>query len=200
MKLAGKVAVITGAARGIGRACVERFLSDGAKVVAADIDADALGETVAALSALGEIVAAVADVSKRADVEGLIATAVKTFGRLDVMLNNAGIAKNQPFLEISEADYDSVLGVNLKGAFFGTQAAGRQMIAQGGGGIIINMSSVNALLANPEHRDLRDLEGRTQSGDLDGRDGVRALQHPRRRHRAGHHPHRDGRAVDPDIR
>jgi NAD(P)-dependent dehydrogenase (short-subunit alcohol dehydrogenase family) len=65
------------------------------------------------------------------------------------MVNNAGVAKNQPFLDITEADYDAVLGVNLKGAFFGTQAAGRQMIAQGGGGVIINMSSINAVLANP---------------------------------------------------
>ncbi len=95
------------------------------------------------------IVAIGADVSKRADVDKIVDTAVKAFGRLDIMVNNAGVAKNQPFLDITEADYDAVLGVNLKGAFFGTQAAGRQMIAQGGGGVIINMSSINALLSNP---------------------------------------------------
>jgi glucose 1-dehydrogenase len=149
MKLEGRVAIITGAARGIGRACVERFLKEGAKVVAADIAADALDETVSALSGLGAIVAAPADVSNRADVLALVATAVKTFGRLDIMFNNAGIARSMPFLDVSEEDFDAVIGVNLKGAFFGTQEAGRQMIAQGGGGVIINMSSINALLANP---------------------------------------------------
>jgi glucose 1-dehydrogenase len=74
---------------------------------------------------------------------------VRVFGRVDVMVNNAGVAKNQDFLAISEEDFDAVLGVNLKGAFFGVQEAAKQMVAQGGGGVIINMSSINALLANP---------------------------------------------------
>jgi glucose 1-dehydrogenase len=149
MKLAGKVAIITGAARGIGRACAERYLKEGAKVVVADIAAEALEKTAAALGDLSRIVAVGTDVSKRADVDKIVDTAVKVFGRVDIMVNNAGVAKNQPFLDITEADYDAVLSVNLKGAFFGTQAAGRQMIEQGGGGVIINMSSINALLSNP---------------------------------------------------
>jgi glucose 1-dehydrogenase len=149
MKLAGKVAIITGAARGIGRACAERYLKEGAKVVVADIAAEALEKTAAALGDPSRIVAVGTDVSKRADVDKIVDTAVKVFGRVDIMVNNAGVAKNQPFLDITEADYDAVLSVNLKGAFFGTQAAGRQMIEQGGGGVIINMSSINALLSNP---------------------------------------------------
>ena len=149
MRLVGKIAVITGAARGIGQACAERFLTEGAKVVLADIDGDDLATTAGELAALGDLRAVTTDVTKRAAVDALVATAVDAFGRLDLMVNNAGIARNQGFLDIAEQDFDDVIGVNLKGAFFGVQAAARQMIAQGGGGAIINMSSINALLANP---------------------------------------------------
>jgi glucose 1-dehydrogenase len=152
MKFSGKVVVITGAARGIGRACAERFLADGAKVVISDVDGSTLGKTVTELELLGhsgELRAVEADVSKRADVDRLVATAVKEFGQLDVMVNNAGVARNRDFLEITEAEFDDVMAINLKGAFFGVQAAARQMIAQGGGGVVVNMSSVNALLAIP---------------------------------------------------
>jgi NAD(P)-dependent dehydrogenase (short-subunit alcohol dehydrogenase family) len=149
MKLSGKVAAITGAARGIGRACAERFLQDGAKVVISDVDNDALEKTVAELAQPGKLQAVHCHVARRSDVDRLVATAVREFGRLDIMVNNAGVARNQDLLEISEKDFDDVIGVNLKGAFFGVQAAAKQMIAQGGCGVIINMSSVNALLAIP---------------------------------------------------
>lgn len=149
MKLDGKVAVITGAARGLGRACAERFLQEGAKLVIADIDGAELARTADALGRPESVLAVPTDVTKRAEVDALVAAAVERFGRLDIMLNNAGIARSQPFLEIAESDFDDVIGVNLKGAFFGVQAAGRQMVAQGTGGVIINMSSINALLANP---------------------------------------------------
>ena len=149
MKLSGKVAIITGAARGIGRACAERFLNDGVKVVICDVDTDALERTVTELGAPKELHAVHCDVARRADVDRVVATAVREFGRLDIMVNNAGVARSQDILDISEKDFDDVIGVNLKGAFFGVQAAARQMIAQGGGGVIINMSSVNALLAIP---------------------------------------------------
>jgi NAD(P)-dependent dehydrogenase (short-subunit alcohol dehydrogenase family) len=149
MKLEGRVVIVTGAAQGIGRACVERFLDEGAKVVAADIKAERLNEMASELKGKGHLHHLAADVSKRADLQKLVAETVKAFGRVDVMVNNAGVAKNQDFLSISEDDFDSVLNVNLKGAFFGVQEAAKQMIAQGGGGVIINMSSINALLANP---------------------------------------------------
>lgn len=149
MKLSGKVAVVTGAARGIGRACVERFLIEGARVALSDIDTARLNETAQALGCASKILSVVTDVSKKEEIEALIAVTVKKFGCIDIMVNNAGIAQVKPFLDISKADYDKVLSVNLEGAFWGTQAAARQMIAQGGGGVIINMSSINSGLANP---------------------------------------------------
>jgi NAD(P)-dependent dehydrogenase (short-subunit alcohol dehydrogenase family) len=149
MKLAGRVAIVTGAARGIGRACAERFLADGARVVLADIDAARLQATAEAIGTPETVLAVVTDVSRKADIDALVGATIARFGALHIMVNNAGIAMIQDFLEISEADYDRVLGINLKGAFLGTQAAARQMIAQGSGGVIINMSSINSGLANP---------------------------------------------------
>jgi NAD(P)-dependent dehydrogenase (short-subunit alcohol dehydrogenase family) len=149
MRLDGKIAVITGAARGIGRACAERFLAEGAKVVLGDIDAAELKKCAAEIGTTETVLAVVTDVSQKDQVLMLVGAAVAKFGRLDIMVNNAGIAPVQDFLDISEADYDRVLAVNLKGAFMGTQAAARQMIAQGRGGVIINMSSINSGLANP---------------------------------------------------
>ena len=149
MKNSGKVVAITGAARGIGKACAVRFLSDGASVVISDVDGAALADTARELGHADRLRTVEADVSKRADVDRIVAHTVKEFGRLDVMVNNAGVARNRDFLEISEAEFDDVMGINLKGAFFGVQAAARQMIAQGGGGVVVNMSSVNALLAIP---------------------------------------------------
>jgi glucose 1-dehydrogenase len=149
MRLTDKVAIITGAAGGIGKACAERFLQEGAKVIIADIKGDDLTRTAGELGPPENLRAVKVDVTKRADVERLVTTAVESFGRLDIMFNVAGIARKQELLDITEQDFDDVIGVNLKGAFFGVQAAARQMIAQGGGGVIINMSSINAILANP---------------------------------------------------
>jgi len=149
MRQAGKVAVVTGAARGIGRACAERFLAEGAKVVLGDIDEAELKKCAAEIGTTGTVLAVVTDVGRKDQVDALVDAAVAKFGRLDIMVNNAGIAPVQDFLDISEADYDRVLAVNLKGAFMGTQAAARRMIAQGQGGVIINMSSINSGLANP---------------------------------------------------
>jgi NAD(P)-dependent dehydrogenase (short-subunit alcohol dehydrogenase family) len=149
MRFTGKVAVITGAAQGIGRASAERFLSEGAKVVIADIDQARLEATAAEIGTPDDVLPVVADVAKKIDVDGLIAEAVARFGRIDILLNNAGICPVADFLDFTEEQFDRTLDVNLKGAFFGTQAAGRQMITQGGGGVIINMSSINSGLANP---------------------------------------------------
>jgi NAD(P)-dependent dehydrogenase (short-subunit alcohol dehydrogenase family) len=149
MRLDGRVAVVTGAARGIGRATSERLLADGAKVVVADIDMDQLNQTVAEMGAGDRVLALHADVARKADVVQLIDAAVQHFGCIDIMVNNAGIAPVVEFLDVSEELLDRVLNVNLKGAFYGTQAAGRHMINQGKGGVIINMSSINSGLANP---------------------------------------------------
>src|SRR5690606_22943412 len=148
-KLRGRVAVVTGAAQGIGRACAERLLAEGANVVIGDINEQRLIETAREIGAPDRVAALVADVSVKAQVDALVARAAETFGRLDIMVNNAGICPIVPFLDVTEETYDKVLAVNLKGAFLGTQAAARQMIAQGEGGVIINMSSINSGLANP---------------------------------------------------
>ncbi|PWL17627.1 dehydrogenase [Falsochrobactrum shanghaiense] len=149
MKLEGRIAIITGAARGIGRACAERLLAEGAKVIIADIDEARLNETAAAIGTPDSVLAIPTDVADKAQVDALVAKAVEHFGRLDIMVNNAGICPIVDFLDVTEETYDRVLSVNLKGAFFGTQAAGRRMIEQGKGGVIINMSSINSGLANP---------------------------------------------------
>ena len=149
MKLAGRVAVVTGAARGIGRATAERLLTEGARVVVSDIDMDKLSQTVAEIGAGVSVLAVHADVAKKGDVLKLIDAAVSHFGGIDIMVNNAGIAPVVDFLDVTEELLDRVLNINLKGAFYGTQAAGRQMIGQGRGGVIVNMSSINSGLANP---------------------------------------------------
>ena len=145
-----RTAVVTGAAGGIGLACARRFAADGAQVVLGDVDGDRLDRAVDMLAAEGFAVRGCrTDVSVRGDVERLVGTAIDAFGGIDIMLNNAGIAISKDILSITEEEYDKVLGVNLKGAFFGLQVAGKRMVEQGRGGVIINMSSINARLANP---------------------------------------------------
>jgi glucose 1-dehydrogenase len=145
MRLAGKVALVTGAAQGIGLACVERFAREGAKVLATDVNEE---RGRAAALKLGASVAFVrCDVSRKADVQAAVAAAVEKFGRLDILVANAGIVHAAEFLDLEEADFDRVIAVNLKGIFLAGQAAARQMVKQGTGGAIVNMSSVNAVLA-----------------------------------------------------
>jgi NAD(P)-dependent dehydrogenase (short-subunit alcohol dehydrogenase family) len=118
-------------------------------VVLSDVDAQRLEQTVAEIGAAEQVLAQHADVAIKADVVRLVEAAVQRFGGIDIMVNNAGIAPVVDFLDVTEELLTRVLDVNLKGAFYGTQAAGRQMIAQGRGGVIINMSSINSGLANP---------------------------------------------------
>jgi glucose 1-dehydrogenase len=145
MDLQGKVAVVTGGNTGIGKAVVMALAAQGADIVIDYIsneEAEALLE--AELKGLGDKVVGVkADVSKVEDLKTLVDTAVSTFGRLDIMVNNAGIETRTSILDTTEKQYDMVLDINLKSAFFGTQLAATQMIAQGGGGRIINMTSVH---------------------------------------------------------
>src|SRR6185436_16869862 len=147
MKLRDKVALVTGAAQGIGFACAQAFVAEGAKVMLVDLNE---GAVQAAAGKVGKSAAGTAcDVSKKASVDRAVAATVEKFGRLDILVANAGIVHAAEFLDIDEVDFDRVLAVNLKGVFLAGQAAARQMVKQGGGGAIINMSSVNAVLAIP---------------------------------------------------
>ena len=151
MKLLNKVAIVTGGAKGIGRAIAERFAREGARVVVADIDQDAGSAAVQEIGAHGAVRFVRCDVGDKADAENLVASTVQVWGSIDVLVNNAGIVHAADFLDVSEADFDRVLRVNLKGAFLVGQAAARQMVAQvkagGAPGAIVNMSSVNAVFA-----------------------------------------------------
>lgn len=142
--LHGRVCIVTGAAQGIGEACARRFAADGAQVVIADVE-DARGPALA--SELGGLFVH-CDVGDKAQVDALVAEVMRRHGRIDVLVNNAGIFKAADFLEVSEADFDAVLRVNLKGSFLAGQAVAREM-AKAGRGAIVNMSSVNGVLAIP---------------------------------------------------
>jgi NAD(P)-dependent dehydrogenase (short-subunit alcohol dehydrogenase family) len=147
--LEGRVAVITGAAQGIGAACARRLANDGAAVVLWDV-ADAAGQALAAeLAAAGaRTLYCHCNVAVKGDVEAALAQTLATFGRVDALVNNAGIFKAADFLEITEADWDAVIDINLKGSFLVGQAVARSMVASGGGAVV-NMSSVNGVMAIP---------------------------------------------------
>ena len=171
--LEGRVVVITGGAQGIGEACARRLLRDGAAVALWDV-ADAQGQALAAelqaaalqadalaadaLQAAGASGPAAShnqralychcNVASKADVDAALAATLAHFGRVDGLVNNAGIFKAAPFLEITEADWDAVLAVNLKGHFLAGQAVARELV-KAGRGAIVNMSSVNGTLAIP---------------------------------------------------
>ena len=153
--LEGRVAVVTGAAQGIGAACAERLSHDGAAVALWDID-DARGEALARrLNEAGRRATYVhCNVADKREVDAAVATTLQAFDRIDALVNNAGIFKAAAFLDITEADWDAVIDVNLKGAFLVGQAVARAMVANGiepgaAGGAIVNMSSVNGVMAIP---------------------------------------------------
>jgi glucose 1-dehydrogenase len=149
MRFAGQVAIVTGGGNGIGRACAEAFAGEGAAVAVADIDREAGSAVAQAIEVAGGRARFIAtDVGDAGQAQRLIEQTVSAFGRLDVLINNAGIIKTADFLEISEADFDAVLRVNLKGVFLVGQAAARAMVKQGKGAIV-NMSSANAVVAIP---------------------------------------------------
>jgi glucose 1-dehydrogenase len=144
-ELHGKVAIVTGGNSGIGKAVVLALAEKGASVVIDYVaNEQATEDLERKIAGLGEkSVGVQADVSKVDDLQRVIDTAVSSFGRLDVMVNNAGIETRTSVLDTTEEQYERVMSINLKSAFFGTQLAAKQMIKQGGGGRIINMSSVH---------------------------------------------------------
>lgn len=150
MPVENKVTIITGAAQGIGLACGQRFARDGARVVLADIN-DEKGEAAAEAirAGGGEATYLHCDVGDKAQVEALVRDTVSRYGRLDVMISNAAILHIADILDLEEEDYDRVVRVNLKGFFLSGQAAARQMVTQGDGGSIINMSSIQAVITLP---------------------------------------------------
>src|ERR1700754_5033778 len=145
-ELLDKVAIVTGGASGIGAGIVEKFLSEGARVVIADIECDR-GEGLAGKLG-GDAVFRSADVSNPEHIGALVAGAVETFGRLDIMVNNAGVSSkmHRSFLDDDLADFQRVMSVNVLGVMAGTRDAARQM-ATSGGGSIINMSSIGGIQA-----------------------------------------------------
>ena len=145
MSLRGKVAIVTGGNSGIGRAIVLALAQEGANIIIDYVvHPDATEELEQEVMALGDQVCGFeADVSQVDQLQKLIDITVQRFGRLDIMVNNAGIETRTSLLETSEAQYDQVMAVNLKSAFFGAQLAACQMLKQGGGGRIINISSVH---------------------------------------------------------
>ncbi len=157
MLLKDRIAIVTGAGQGIGQACAARLAREGAKVIVADVNDDAgraVAEDIRKSGGTAEFVDC--DVSEKLDVHNLIAKGLEVHGRIDVLVNNAGIVDDVPFLDLPEEEFDRILGVNLKGAFLAGQAAARQMVKQGAresgsAGAIVNMSSINAVFALPDH-------------------------------------------------
>jgi len=146
-RVSGRVCLVTGAAQGIGRAIGEALLDEGGDVCFADLNGDKVAEVAAANEARakaggGGVMSAQVDVTKRDQVRAMIAAVVDRFGRLDVKFNNAGVNKPMNFLDVTEDNWNFVMGVNGMGVLIGIQEAAKQMIAQGGGGKIINTASI----------------------------------------------------------
>lgn len=150
-RLDGKVAVVTGGASGMGEAMVHGFAQSGATVVIADFDEAAAQGVVESVADRDYVLhAEQVNVADRASVESLVERVVAKHGSIDIVVNSAGVAGRFPAEDFPEDEYDRIVGVNLKGSFLVAQAAGRQMIAQGKGGCIINMASIGASNAYPQ--------------------------------------------------
>jgi glucose 1-dehydrogenase len=145
MTLQNKVAIVTGGSLGIGAAIVQRLAREGAAITldyhTHRDEADAIAKQIT--GAGGKAFVCQADVADVASVQQLVAETVQTFGRLDILVNNAGIEQPMPFTDVPEASFERQIAVDLKGPYFAAQAATKQMIAQGGGGVIVNISSIH---------------------------------------------------------
>ena len=149
--LAGKRVLISGGSSGIGLAAARRFLEEGCRVFVAGLDAAEVSQAVAGLRDLGDVAGTGCDVSREAEVADLTEAAWRALGGVDVLINNAGTATRQPFLQITPAQWDRILAVNLRGMFLVAQAVSRHMVQRPGGGVIINMSSANGLAGEQDY-------------------------------------------------
>lgn len=147
MRLAREVAIITGAARGIGKAITLALVKEGASVVLSDVNEEVHQVAEEIKQSGGEATSIVGDVTKQADCEAMVDLALKTFNKLDILVNNAGITKDNLLMRMSEADWDAVLDINLKGTFLCTKAAIKPMMKQRSGKIV-NIASVIGQMGN----------------------------------------------------
>jgi 3-oxoacyl-[acyl-carrier protein] reductase len=145
VRLKGKSAIVTGAARGIGLAITRKYLEEGAEVLICDVNEEGLGKAKDQLQSLGTIYSKVVNVAVREEVEELVSYAKKVFKKIDTLANNAGIARFEPFLEATDKAWNDTLNVNLTGTFICSQIVAREMVKQKSGSIV-NMSSSNAIL------------------------------------------------------
>ncbi|MGZ5296721.1 MAG: SDR family NAD(P)-dependent oxidoreductase [Actinomycetota bacterium] len=175
--LTDKAVLISGGSSGIGKATVRRFLEEGSRVYLCGIDPREVAETLAEVSALGVVGATSCDVGEEAEVNRLVADAEHELGSIDVLINNAGIAHKDAFLEMTVAEWDRILRVNLRGMFLVAQAVARRMVTRGAG-VIVNMASTNALGGEAEFAHYNASKGgvlqltRTMAVEL-GRHGIR---------------------------
>jgi NAD(P)-dependent dehydrogenase (short-subunit alcohol dehydrogenase family) len=149
--LKGKGVLVSGGSRGIGKATAQRFLEEESRVFFCGLGVEEVENTRRELTPLGEVAGLACDVSQKEDVERLVAAAEDALGSIDVLINNAGIAWQEDFLEITPANWDRILAVNLRGQFLVAQAVARRMVAAKRGGVILNMSSTNGLVGEEQY-------------------------------------------------
>ena len=176
--LQGKRVLISGGSSGIGLATAQRFLEEGSRVFLSGLVKREVDSALAGLRPSGEVSGVACDVSLDADVARMVAAAHRALGGIDVLVNNAGTARRDPFLTIAAADWDRTVAVNLRGMFLVAQAVSRHMVERGGGGVIINMSSTNGLAGEQDYAHYNASKGgvllltKTMAVEL-GRQGIR---------------------------
>jgi NAD(P)-dependent dehydrogenase (short-subunit alcohol dehydrogenase family) len=149
--LHGRRVLVSGGSSGIGMAAAARFLEEGSRVFIAGLDPNEVRTAVTALRPMGEIYGQAHDVSLEGDVTRMVGGAERALGGIDILINNAGTARRDPFLAITPAEWDRIIAVNLRGMFLVAQAVSRRMVASGTGGVIINMSSTNGMAGEEDY-------------------------------------------------